>query len=240
MKLWGRTTQMVVGTGNKPMKASCIGAASMTSGFGPSYQECLWLCRKAKSLNSPPSRRILCYALEKNTSVHCILHKYGSSWKKKKKKNNSFNQSINQSFIIIQPSQHFGSSTEQRRCAQALAQSGYREDQGFIAYLLASFLPYINNDDICIQGMIGVKACGFFMTCRVFKCGWGTWWQVRKGRYSIDRWPSLDLSRHDLPGNFACFSGKWHVCNRGGPKEGRTPMTVQTWIDRLAICKWLQ
>lgn len=49
MKLWGRTKQVVVGTGNKPMKASCIGAASMTSGFGPSYQECLWLCRNAKS-----------------------------------------------------------------------------------------------------------------------------------------------------------------------------------------------
>ncbi len=28
-------------TGIQPMKASCIGAAGMTSGFGPSYQECL-------------------------------------------------------------------------------------------------------------------------------------------------------------------------------------------------------
>ena len=40
-------SKLVVGTGSKPMKASCIGAASMTSGFGPSYQECLWLCRKS-------------------------------------------------------------------------------------------------------------------------------------------------------------------------------------------------
>lgn len=77
MKLWGRTKQVVVGTGNKPMKASCIGAASMTSGFGPSYQECLWLCRKAKFLNSPPSRRILCYAL--NNYKPALHFAYGSS-----------------------------------------------------------------------------------------------------------------------------------------------------------------
>lgn len=32
---------VLFGTGGKAMKASCIGAAGMTSGFGPSYQECL-------------------------------------------------------------------------------------------------------------------------------------------------------------------------------------------------------
>lgn len=49
----GGDDKMVFGTGRKAMKASCIGAAGMTSGFGPSYQECLLALPKVNF--SPPS-----------------------------------------------------------------------------------------------------------------------------------------------------------------------------------------
>ena len=48
---------VVVGRVRKGMRASCIGAAGMTSGFGPSYQECPLLYRKLNFL-----RRLLCHA----------------------------------------------------------------------------------------------------------------------------------------------------------------------------------
>ena len=50
---WGRERVSGSWTGIQPMKASCIGAAGMTSGFGPSYQECLWGLPKANF--SPPN-----------------------------------------------------------------------------------------------------------------------------------------------------------------------------------------
>ena len=40
------------------MKASCIGAAGMTSGFGPSDQECLLALPKVNF--SPPNHIVLC------------------------------------------------------------------------------------------------------------------------------------------------------------------------------------
>ena len=63
---------MVVGTGNKPMKASCIGAASMTSGFGPSYQECLWLCRKANLFSPFPAEYCVMHFKLERAFAFCI------------------------------------------------------------------------------------------------------------------------------------------------------------------------
>ena len=65
------------------MKASCIGAAGMTSGFGPSDQECLWLCRKLIFL-----RRIiiLCHALTHSKVIHAFASPAEREKKIKKKK----------------------------------------------------------------------------------------------------------------------------------------------------------
>ena len=79
----------VVWTGSKPMKASCIGAAGMTSGFGPSDQECLWLCRKLIFL-----RRIiiLCHALTHSKVIHAFAapaeREKMKNWEKKIQKKN--------------------------------------------------------------------------------------------------------------------------------------------------------
>ena len=151
MELWGRTKQVVVGTGNKPMKASCIGAASMTSGFGPSYQECLWLCRKAKLFSPSPPNIVLCIQIRA-----CIAFCIWSSWKILIIINQSINHSSIHSFIIIiQASQHFGSWTEQMDMCTSAGPKWVCCIRGSRGYRLspASFLP---SSLILIMMLVGI------------------------------------------------------------------------------------
>lgn len=66
------------------MKASCIGAAGMTPGVGPSYQVCLTVCRKLNFLR-PIIIIVLCICIWLHRELKNSIQAYFGWWTEERK-----------------------------------------------------------------------------------------------------------------------------------------------------------
>ena len=127
------------------MKASCIGAAGMTSGFGPSDQECLLALPKVNF--SPPNHIVLCI---NPFLIHAFASPAEMEGGKREKKTNTKNwQKIQKKNYALK---RISVDERSKGKGQAAAQES-------LGYLESKRVAFLFSRDFTLQGSNVCKRC---------------------------------------------------------------------------------